>query len=135
MPGFNPRSRFARKKKKKTEEKEFVVYNCHSLPSPVASKKGWIQIASVDPGRFHFGMRCERWHSDNTIETIDFSLTDFSIPDKGEVILEEGKENFLYNKCTRVLKAYCEDFLKDCHFICVEKQLDFVPKNTKIFNY
>jgi hypothetical protein len=106
--------------------KFFSLFNPHTLPAPFhnSSKGKWIQIGSMDPAIYFFGLRCERIYEDGTTEAIAFSLTDFTKPGKLQ-IPEVGKENFYYINTIEILKRYCDEFLKDCHYICIESQLSF----------
>lgn len=78
----------------------------------------------MDSAIYFFALRCERIYKDGTRETINFSLTNFTKSGDRD-ILEVSKENFYYINSTDIIKQYCDDFLKDCHFICVELQLSF----------
>lgn len=132
--------RFGRKQNKSKVGKDplkfFSLFNPHTLPAPFhkTSKGEWIQIGSMDPAIYFFGLRCERIYSDGTRETINFSLTNFTKPGDKE-IPEVGKENFYYINSTDIIKQYCDEFLKDCHFICIESQLSFNYDMTRLSSY
>ena len=120
--------RFTRKNKSnegKDPMKFYSIFNPHTGKAPLKPKKGdWIQIASMDPAILFFGLRCERIHSNGKKETIEFSLTNFT-KNEGKEPQEVGKENFYYINCINIISKYCDEFLKDCHYIIIESQLSF----------
>jgi hypothetical protein len=122
-------SRFGRKNKStlgKKPAKYFSVFNPHTLPAPLYSDNNcdWIQIGSMDPAIYFFGLRCERIYKDGYRETIEFSLTDFTKKEDGKVP-EVGKENFFYVNSITIMQQYCEDFLQYCQYIVIESQLSY----------
>jgi hypothetical protein len=126
---FRRSGRFAKRSNKSKEGKDplkfYSIFNPHDGKAPLKPKKGdWVQIASMDPAILFFGLRCERIHKDGTKETIEFSLTNFT-KDDGKEPPEVGRENFYYIKAVNIISKYCEEFLKDCHYIIIESQLSF----------
>lgn len=126
---FRRSGRFAKRSNKSKEGKDplkfYSVFNPHSGKAPLKPKKGkWIQIASMDPAILFFGLRCERIYKDGSRETIEFSLTNFT-KNNGQEIPEVGGENFYYINAVNIISKYCDEFLKDCHYIIIESQLSF----------
>lgn len=127
-------SRFGRASKKNSTDLAkgptcfFSVFNPHTGTAPLAApapdpvRGRWLQIGSIDPGILHFGLRCERWYEDDTVETIHYCLIDFTKPKEGK-IPELGKENFYYINSIALIEEYCASFLAECQYICIESQL------------
>ncbi len=129
-------SRFRKANKSDTEKdplKFYSIFNPHSISAPVYSKgEKWIQCAAIDVAVKNNAIRVERWHPDDTIETIEFSHTDFTIPYDKDNVQETGKENFFYTNACDVLKEICENYLEECHYIVIESQLSFAYDNVRI---
>src|SRR5258706_1113903 len=128
------KSRFKKNKAPaaKTQTKFFSIFNPHNTKAPLFSvdihptKGRFIQVGSIDPGIYHFSLRCERWYEDNSIEKIEYCLIDFTKPkNKDGSISGVGKENFYYINSIAILEEYCNSFLQECHYICIESQLSW----------
>ena len=122
-------ARFGKRTNKSKEGKDplkfYSIFNPHTGKAPLKTKDGdWIQIGSMDPGILFFGLRCERIHKNGKRETIEFSLTDFT-KNGGVPPSDVGAENFHYINCANIISKYCDEFLKDCHYIIIESQLSF----------
>jgi len=135
---FRRSNRFNKFKKAKsaTEQdplKFYSIFNPHTLEAPITPKKGqWIQVAAIDPAIKNLGIRVERWYSDNTIETIEYSHTDLTIPYDKKNVSTIGQENFYYTNSCHLLKDICKKYLEDCHYIVIESQLSFAYDNVRI---
>jgi hypothetical protein len=135
-------NRFRKKPKNKSKigkepMKFFSVFNPHQSDAPLYPKESegkWIQVGSIDPAIYNFGLRVERWHDDGRIETIIFSHTNFTQHD-GFKVQEVGKENFYYANSVRILRAMCKNYLEDCQFICIESQLSFNYDMTRMMSH
>jgi len=137
---FRRSSRFRKKAAKSATEKDpltfFSVFNPHTFPSPVKPKNGedWIQVGSIDPAIKNNAIRVERWYSNGKIETIEFSHTNFTLPNN-EKIPKVGEENFYYINACKIIKELCENYLEDCQYICIESQLSFAYDNVRISSH
>lgn len=139
---FRRSSRFGgyRKKAAKSDtEKDplkfYSIFNPHTLTAPVYAKgQKWIQVCSIDPGVINFAVRIERWHPDGKTEMIDFSHTNFTIPNEKEVP-EIGKENFYYINAINIIEQMCKENIEDCQYVCIESQLSFAYDNVRISSH
>jgi hypothetical protein len=135
---FRRSNRFNKFKKAKSEtEKDplkfYSIFNPHTLEAPIMPKNAkWIQVAAIDPAIKNLGIRVERWYPDNTIETIEYSHTDLTIPFYKNNVSNLGQENFYYTNSCHILKDICKNYLEDCHYIVIESQLSFAYDNVRI---
>lgn len=129
------RKRAAKSNTEKDPLKFYSIFNPHDMIAPVYPKKEkWIQVCSIDPGIKNFALRVERWHPNGKTEMIDFSHTDFTLPND-KIISKIGEENFYYINAINLIEEMCIESLQDCQYICIESQLSFAYDNVRISSH